>query len=131
VFEYEVSTDDAWTARSDRGGSPRQREEAWTPEHLVLAGLAQCTLKSLRYHAKRIGVTATATAKAHGTVTRRDEDGRFAFVAIDVVVDVSLEPDQTPEALRDLLERGERDCFVGASLTPQPTYSWRVEGEEL
>src|SRR5262249_25119952 len=84
VFEYRVSTDPDWTAHSDRGGSAIRREEAWTPEHLVLAGLSRCTLKSLQYHAGRAGIRATATADAHGSVTRREDDGRFAFVEISV-----------------------------------------------
>jgi uncharacterized OsmC-like protein len=107
------------------------RDDAWKPEHLVLAGLARCTLTSLEYHAKRVGVTVTATTDAHGSVTRRDEDGRFAFVEISVIFDVSLEPRLDGDALRDLIASAERDCFVGASLTAKPNYTWRVDGEEL
>jgi hypothetical protein len=33
--------------------------------------------------------------------------------------------------VRELLARAERDCFVGASLTVKPRYSWTVNGEEL
>ncbi len=131
VFEYGVSTDEEWTVRSDRGGTPILREEAWSPEHLVLAGLARCTLTSLEYHARRAGLSVRARADAHGTVTRRDEDGRFAFVSIDVDFDVSVEPRPEAGPLRDLLARAENDCFVGASLTAKPRYSWRVNGEEL
>ncbi len=88
VFEYDVAVDREWTARSSRGGTPLpQEEEAWTPEHLVLAGLARCTLTSFRYHARRAGLEPVSEAEAHGVVTRRDEDGRFAFVEIDVAVD--------------------------------------------
>ena len=131
VFEYRVSTDVDWTLHSDRGGAAISRDEAWSPEHLVLAGLARCTLTSLEYHARRAGIGARATAAAHGTVTRREEDDRFAFVAIEVSFDVSLEPRQTEAATRELLAKAERDCFVGASLTATPTYTWRVDGEEL
>jgi uncharacterized OsmC-like protein len=131
VFEYRVSTDPDWTVHSDRGGSTIARDDGWTPEHLVLAGLTRCTLTSLEYHAKRAGVAVTATADAHGSVTRRDEDGRFAFVEISVAFDVSLEPRLEDDALRTLIESAERDCFVGASLTVTPAYTWTVDGEEL
>jgi uncharacterized OsmC-like protein len=131
VFEYRVSTEPDWTIHSDRGGSTIPRDDAWTPEHLVLAGLARCTLTSLEYHAKRAGVAVSATAEAHGSVTRREEDGRFAFVEISVGFDVSLDPPQHGDALRSLIASAERDCFVGASLTAKPAYTWRVEGEEL
>ena len=64
-------------------------------------------------------------------MTRREEDGRFAFVEISVAFDVSLEPRLEPDALRTLIASAERDCFVGASLTAKPAYTWDVDGEEL
>jgi len=131
VFEYRVSTDPDWTVHSELGGSGISREEAWTPEHLLLAALTRCTLTSLEYHAKRANATFTARAEAHGTVTRREKDGRFAVVAVSVAFDVSFAPQLEPETLRDLLARAERDCFVGASLTAKPVYVWKVDGEEL
>ena len=131
VFEYHVEMDREWTARSDLGGSALVRETGWTPEHLVLAGLSQCTLTSLEFHAKRAGVEATASVATNGTVTRREEDGRFAFVEIAVAIDVTVEPRPEPNALRDLLEKAQHDCFVGASLTAKPTYTWTMDGEEL
>ena len=131
VFEFRVDSDRDWTARSERGGSPLPREEAWSPEHLVLAALSRCTLTSLEYHAKRAGVEATAAVSAHGTVTRREEDGRFAFVEIAVALDLTVEPRPEPDAARDLIQKAERDCFVGASLTAKPAYTWTIDGEEL
>jgi organic hydroperoxide reductase OsmC/OhrA len=131
VFEYRVSTDGDWAAHSDRGGSVITREAEWTPEHLLLASLTRCTLTSLEYHARREQVTFTSTADAGATVTRREEDGRFAVVAIAVAFDVSFEPPLERAAAQTLLEKAERDCFVGASLTAAPTYTWNVDGEEL
>jgi len=127
-FDYEVSLDETWDARSDRGGGvlAGAEEASWTPEHLVLAGLARCSLTSLRYHCVRAGVTLTARATAHGTVTRREEDGRFAFVLVTVEGDVSFEPKPDDATVAELLAKAERDCFVGASLTATPAYTWRV-----
>ena len=61
-FDYEVSLDETWDAWSDRGGGvlAGADEASWTPEHLVLAGLARCSLTSLRYHCVRAGVALTA-----------------------------------------------------------------------
>jgi len=64
-------------------------------------------------------------------VTRTASDERYAFVEIDVQLDVELDPALAPAALRELLELAERDCFVGASLRPHPTYSWSVNGQAL
>ena len=128
-FSYGVSIDRDWTATSEKGGSPIAEEEAWTPEHLVLAGLARCTLTSLRYHARRDGIEVTGGADAKGEVAARDTDGRYAFVRIKVEFDVTLNP--TPSSVRELVAKAERDCFVGASLTAKPRYRWTVNGEEL
>jgi organic hydroperoxide reductase OsmC/OhrA len=129
TFTYAVSVDRDWASTSDRGGSPIQAEEEWTPEHLLLAGLARCTLTSLRYHGRRLGVDVHGSADASGEVTQRITDGRYAFVHIRVELDVTLEP--RPANVRELLAKAERDCFVGASLTAKPRYSWIVNGEEL
>ena len=131
VFEFHVDTDRDWASRSALGGADLPRDEAWTPEHLVLAGLSRCTLTSLEYHAKRAGVEATAAVSAHGKVTRREEDGRFAFVEIAVALDLTVEPRPEPDALQALIEKAQRDCFVGASLTAKPLYTWTIDGEEL
>jgi organic hydroperoxide reductase OsmC/OhrA len=129
TFSYAVSLDRDWTGTSDRGGGSLPDDKGWTPEHLLLAGLARCTLTSLRYHARREGVGATGAADARGTVKQREEDGRYAFVELDVELEVSFEP--PPQNVRELLANAERDCFVGASLTAAPRYSWIVDGEEI
>jgi uncharacterized OsmC-like protein len=129
TFSYAVSVDDAGDARSGEGGAVLADEEAWTPEHLVLAGLARCTLTSLRYHARRVDATAEGGAEASGTVTQRETDGRYAFVRIKVELDITLDP--APANVRELLSKAERDCFVGASLTAKPRYRWIVNGEEV
>jgi organic hydroperoxide reductase OsmC/OhrA len=133
VLEFAVDLDAAWDVTSDRGGSPLAGTErdAWTPEHLVLAGLARCVLTSLGYHAGRAELTLTARAHAEGTVTRRESDGRFAFVAIVVTGDVAMTPAPDGDALAALLAKAERDCFVGASLAVAPDYRWTVNGREI
>ena len=132
IFSYDVALDREWAARSTLGGTtiPNEEEE-WTPEHLVLAGLCRCILTSFRYHARRAGLEPAASASAHGIMTRREEDGRFAFVEIRVDLDVVLEAPPSPDDLREIIMKGERDCFVGTSLTAKPDYNWTVNGEEL
>jgi organic hydroperoxide reductase OsmC/OhrA len=119
-FEYSV------TVESD---GPLQASDDWTPEHLVLAGLGRCTLKSLRHHAEERGIAARGTASSDGLVTKRESDGRYALVEIQTGLDVVLEPAPVGDDLLELLDLAERDCFVGASLVVQPRYEWRVNGE--
>jgi organic hydroperoxide reductase OsmC/OhrA len=129
TFSYAVSVDRDGTARSGEGGSPLAEEDAWSPEHLVLAGLARCILTSLDYHARRGEIEVKGSTEARGEVAQRDTDGRHAFVHVKVDVDVTLDP--KPPSPRELVAKAERDCFVGASLTARPRYHWTVNGEEL
>ena len=127
-FDYAVSVDETWDARSDRGGGvlAGADEASWTPEHLLLTGLARCTLTSLRYHCVRAEVTLTSSARARGTVTKRESDGRFAFVDVSFEAEVSFDPKPDEAAVAELLAKAERDCFVGASLSVEPRYEWNV-----
>jgi uncharacterized OsmC-like protein len=118
-FRYSLALDRAGRVTADRQ----------TPEHLVLEGLVRCTLESLRYHADREGVDFLASARTSGLVTRPAPNERYAFVEIDVEIDLELEPVPEEKALRELLKLAERDCFVGASLRPHPNYRWCVNGE--
>ena len=131
VLEFDVSVDSDRTARSGRGGSPIAADDAWSSEHLVLAALVRCTLTSLDHHTKRDGLSATAAGSARGTVTKRESDGRYAFVDVEARYEVELEHVPDRAAVIDLLDRAERGCFVGNSLAARPSYHWTVNGEEI
>jgi organic hydroperoxide reductase OsmC/OhrA len=122
-FEYAVDVGRDGTMLAD-GEAATSVADAWSPDHLLLAALVRCVLTSLRYHADRAGIGVEASGSARGVVTRRDSDGLYAFVEIEAEMEASLSPQPEPEALRDLLGKAERDCFVGASLTVKPTYRW-------
>jgi hypothetical protein len=64
-------------------------------------------------------------------VTKRDEDGRYAFVEVACRLDVELEPLPDRETVEELVALAERDCFIGASLTAPPRYEWRVNGQNV
>jgi uncharacterized OsmC-like protein len=127
-FHYSIALDRAGRVTAD-GKAELDLDPAWTPEHLVLAGLTRCTLQSLRFHAARFDVDFVASARAAAVVTRSAPSERYAFSEIDLDLELELDPVPAPEALRELLKLAERDCFVGASLRPHPNYRWRVNGE--
>jgi organic hydroperoxide reductase OsmC/OhrA len=89
----------------------------------------RCTLASLDYSARRAGVDVVSSGSAHGVVTKRDEDGLHAFVAIDTTLDVEVMPALDGDGLRGLLARAEHGCFVSNSLTARPRHRWIVNGE--
>jgi organic hydroperoxide reductase OsmC/OhrA len=123
-FRYAVDLGEGNVFRTE-DGTPLGGGPEWTPEHLLLAGLLRCSLHSLRHHAERAGIEVTrSTGSAKALFTRRESDGRFAVAEIDVVLDIGLEPQPGEAELAELLQKAERDCFVGASLTVKPSYSW-------
>ncbi len=104
--------------------------EDWTAEHLVLAGLVGRSLTSLAYHAGRGQIAVVASSgEAYGKITKRASDGRYAFVEVDVRLEVTLQP--PCDDVEALLAKAERDCFVSASLRATPRYAWRVNGRDV
>ncbi len=125
-LRFAIDLEPAGAFRTEDGGMLQPGEE-WTPEHLLLAALVRCSLKSLHFHADRAGVRVTSeSGAASSLVTRRESDGRYAVVEAALELAVTLEPRPEPDALADLLAKAERDCFVGASLQAKPTYRWTV-----
>jgi uncharacterized OsmC-like protein len=131
VHEFDVTVDRDRVARSALGGSPLPREAEWWAEHYVLAGLVRCTLASMDYAARRAGANCVGSGRAHGVVTKREEDGRYALIEIEASFDVQLAPAPPPEELPALVAKAEAGCFVGNSLTAEPRYLWTINGEDL
>jgi len=123
VFEYAIELDRDGRATIP-GGESLQPPESWTADHLLLTALLRCSIDSLTYHAQREGSVTRASGSASGRVTKRDSDGRYAFVEIECRIDATLEPQAADPA--DLTAKAERDCFIGASLIVKPRYEWRL-----
>jgi organic hydroperoxide reductase OsmC/OhrA len=123
-FRHAVDLTEGGAVRTE-DGTPLGDGPAWTAEHLLLAALLRCSVASLRYHARRAQIEVTrATGSAASLFTRRESDGRFALTEVELVLDVRLEPEPGEDERSELLEKAERDCFIGASLTVKPTYRW-------
>ena len=104
----------------------------WSPEHLLLAALVRCSLKSLAFHAGRKGVDVRSAAGSSRTlVAQREADDRYALVETEAELAVEFVPEPEPDALSALLALAERDCFVGSSLTAKPSYRWVVNGRSI
>jgi organic hydroperoxide reductase OsmC/OhrA len=126
-FRYAVDLGAGDVVRTE-DGTPLGGGPEWTPEHLLLAGLLRCSITSLRYHARHAGIEVTrATGSARTRFAKRQSDGRIAVAELEVALDVDLEPQPGEAELAELLQKAERDCFIGASLTVKPSYTWTVE----
>jgi len=131
VLEFEVGVDRGRASRSGLGGSALEREDEWWPEHFVLAALVRCTLASMDYSARRAGLDVVGQGRAYGTVTKRESDGLYAFVDIESQLAIELDPPPERDAMRELIAKAERGCFVSNSLETEPRHHWTVNGEEI
>jgi organic hydroperoxide reductase OsmC/OhrA len=125
-FTYDVAVDEQGRIATD--GTSLEVGDEWTADHLLLAAVVRCSIASLAFHARRADLDAAASGTATGTVTKPEGEERYRFVDIEVTLDVRLDPLPDEEARAALLERAERDCFVGSSLKAKPRYTWRVAG---
>jgi uncharacterized OsmC-like protein len=117
---------------TDENGVVLDVPAGWSPEHLLLAALVRCSLKSLGYHAGHKSVDVrSASGSGRTLVTKRETDDRYALVETDLELALELEPEPEPAALAELLALAERDCFVGSSLTAKPSYRWVVNGRTI
>ena len=105
----------------------------WSPEHLLLAALVRCSLKSLGFHARAEGVEVRS-ASGSGRDARRRSARRTSVTRSSrrrSTSPSSSTPEPEPDALAELLALAERDCFVGSSLTAKPSYRWVVNGRTI
>ncbi len=125
ILEYDASVDRAGRIATGDGG-PVALGDEWSADDLLLAALIRCSLESLVFHARRAGLDAVGSGKAQGTVTKNEGEERYRLVSAHVEIELEIDPRPDEAALAELLEKAERDCFVGASLLVKPTYDWRV-----
>ena len=122
--EFRYAVDLGETLRTE-DGTPLGDTVSWTPEHLLLAALLRCSLASLDHHARRAGnAVVRSRGSSRALFSKRESDGRYAATEVDVELGVELRNDVGADELRALLEKAERDCFIGASLTVKPRYDW-------
>jgi organic hydroperoxide reductase OsmC/OhrA len=90
-------------------------EGVWSPEDLFVGAVATCYTVTLISATRRRHVPVRSLAvRSFGDVTRRP-DGRFGFVAVELVVDLGTDPGCESEARAAALD-AESSCLVAASL---------------
>ena len=139
TFEYAVSlTRDGGRLATVRAGDrppiatapPADFDEGdddrWSPEHLFLAAVQSCTMLSFLAQAEHYDVEVLAyECEIEGTIMRRAEDGRYAFVHVRQVPRVTVAAGRRAAA-REIVGKAERDCFVSASTTADMVVDWDI-----
>ncbi len=110
-FRYAIDLDEGGALRTE-DGTPLAVDPAWS---------------RLAYHARHRHVEVSdAHGSARALFAKRETDGRYAAVECGVELAVRLVPKPGDDELAELLAKAERDCFISASLTVTPTYTWTV-----
>ncbi len=123
TFTYAVDFEEDGRFTAHEGGS-LVLPDGWNADHMLLGAVLRCSIESLAFHVRRAGSTLHAHGSASGSITKRESDGRYAFVAIELTIVTRFDPPL--DATEELFEKAQRDCFVGASLTVKPSYTWRL-----
>lgn len=98
----------------------------WSPEHLFLGSLQSCTMHAFLSHAEHNGVSVQGyESQAEGTIMRRAEDGRYAFVFVRQRPVVTVRRGQR-DAARAIVGKAERDCFISASTNAELQVDWEI-----
>jgi organic hydroperoxide reductase OsmC/OhrA len=98
----------------------------WSPEHLFLASLQSCTMLSFLAHCSHNDVEVTAYgSEADGEIARREDDQRYAFRKLTMVVTTVVAAGQADLA-RGLTAKAERDCFISASTRAEVETRWQI-----
>jgi organic hydroperoxide reductase OsmC/OhrA len=102
----------------------------WSPEDLLVASTAACYAVTLLAVADRKSIELLdLTVDGTGHVERR-QDGRFGFVAIELVANLAVEPEAVEAAQR--AARFAKDaCLVSLALDTPVHVDVRVEAREV
>jgi len=105
---------------------PGGEDADWSPEHLFLASLQSCTMLSFLAHCAHNGVEVVDyRSQASGDLSRREEDRRYAFQRIALIINVVVAGGHAPLA-QSLTDKAHRDCFITASTTAEVEAAWRI-----
>jgi organic hydroperoxide reductase OsmC/OhrA len=107
-------------------GFPGAEPSEWNPEHLFLAALQSCTMLSFLAHCAHNGVEVVEyRSQAAGELARREDDRRYAFRRVAMIVNARVAGGHAPLA-QTLTDKAQRDCFISASTTADIDVAWRI-----
>lgn len=105
------------------GGPPAQfdgtDETRWSPEHLVLAALAQCLMLTWISLNKRSQIPLKGWESKGESVLEKTKEG-LVFTSFKLSVTLKTDPERVDEARR-LLDSAKKYCIIANSLKTAPT----------
>jgi peroxiredoxin-like protein len=127
--EVEISSQGLTSIRSAPPAEFGGPGTLWSPETLLVAAAADCFVLTFRAVAAASRLNWTSmVCKAHGTVDRAD--GVTRFTAIELHARLLLPARDELEKAHRVLDKAEKACLVGNSLSCQPKLVAEVSVEE-
>jgi len=98
----------------------------WSPEHLVVASVADCFILTFRAVARGSRFTWQAlTCQATGILDR--VDGKLRFTRFDLLATLTVPAGTDPDKAVRLLEKSEAGCLITNSMTSEIHLQCRVD----
>jgi organic hydroperoxide reductase OsmC/OhrA len=101
----------------------------WSPETLTVAAVADCVILTFRAIAA-VSKLKWSKLVCDGKATVDRSDGVIRFTGIQLHAQLLLPAGSDAEKARRLLEKAEKTCLVGNSLTFAPTLEAEITVEE-
>ena len=125
-FRYAIDLHEGGALRTE-DGTPLAVDPAWSPEHLLLAALVRCTLKSLGYHARRGHIEVSdAHGSARALFAKREADERYAVVECEVELDGAAHAEARRRRARGAARESGARLLHRRVADGQADYRWTV-----
>ena len=91
----------------------------WSPEHLFVAAVASCLMTTFRSIATNSGIEVLDYVDHSTGQLRRAEDGLYSIERVTLRPMVVISGDSKPERALRLLDKAERVCLIGRSISSE------------
>lgn len=97
------------------------RGTEWSPETLLLGAAEACTMLTFLAYAERRGLRVLAYTSHATGLMGRGEDGKMRFLEVAIRPTVEVATRDEIVQVEEAFARIEGKCFIGNSLTAEPT----------
>ncbi len=99
---------------------------SWSPEHLFVASLATCLMTTFQAMAERSGIEVLQYTDESTGHLQRGDDGLYEIERVTLRPRVVISEQSKPDRALRLLERAEKVCLIGRSVSSEKVLEPRV-----
>lgn len=101
-------------------------DRTWSPEHLFVASVAACLMTTFRAIAANSGVEVIEYNDYSVGHLQRGDDGLYSIDRVVLRPTVVISAESKPDRAHRLLEKAEKVCLIGRSITSETVLEPRV-----